>query len=120
MSETQPELKTYHGNCHCGAFKFTIDVPEITAVTRCKCSICFIKGYQWLFPGPGCFKIVKGEGSLKDYTFASGTIAHKVSRHSCDSIGLSNIIARSSVRNVVQAYKDIEGICLPVGILGST
>ncbi|KAM3065389.1 hypothetical protein ACMFMG_011488 [Clarireedia jacksonii] len=77
MSGAQPELKTYYGNCHCGAFKFTIDVPEITAVTRCKCSICFMKGYQWLFPGPGCFKIVKGKGALKDYTFASGTIVHK-------------------------------------------
>jgi hypothetical protein len=119
MSETQPELKTYRGNCHCGAFKFTIDVPEITAITRCKCSICFMKGYQWLFPGPGCFKIVKGEGSLKDYTFASGTVFHKVCLRSHDSCELANIVASSSARHVVQVYKVIEEICHLVGILGS-
>ncbi|PQE20113.1 glutathione-dependent formaldehyde-activating enzyme protein [Rutstroemia sp. NJR-2017a BBW] len=119
MSETQPELKTYHGNCHCGAFKFTIDVPEITAVTRCKCSICFKKGYQWLFPAPGCFKIVKGEGSLKDYTFATGTVAHKVSVRSRDRRRLANTITSSSARHVVQVCKAIEEICLPGGILES-
>lgn len=117
MSETQPELKTYYGNCHCDGFKFTIDVPEVKAVTRCKCSICFMKGYQWLFPGPGCFTIVKGEGTLKDYTFATGTVVHKVCLHSHGWCRLVNIV--SSVRHVVQVCKAIEQICLPVKILGS-
>ncbi|TGO77074.1 hypothetical protein BELL_0124g00120 [Botrytis elliptica] len=47
MSEITPELKTYNGNCHCGAFKFTIKMPEITTATQCNCSICFKKGYRW-------------------------------------------------------------------------
>ena len=78
MSEITPELKTYHGNCHCGAFKFTIKMPEITTVTQCNCSICFKKGYRWVFPGEGCFEITKGEGALKDYHFGQRTMAHRV------------------------------------------
>lgn len=78
MPEITPELKTYHGNCHCGAFKFTIKMPEITTVTQCNCSICFKKGYRWVFPGEGCFEITKGEGTLRDYHFGQRTMAHRV------------------------------------------
>ncbi|KAJ8059275.1 hypothetical protein OCU04_012240 [Sclerotinia nivalis] len=77
MSETTPELKTYHGNCHCGAFKFIIKVPEITTVTQCNCSICFKKGYRWVFPGENCFEITKGEGTLKEYHFGQRTMVHR-------------------------------------------
>jgi hypothetical protein len=73
-----PQLKTYRGNCHCGAFKFNIKIPELTTVTECNCSICFRKGSKWVFPGPGCFTIEEGDGSLKDYEFADRSITHKV------------------------------------------
>jgi hypothetical protein len=79
MAESTPELKTYYGNCHCGAFKFNIKVPEITSLMDCNCSICSRKGYQWVFPGAGCFTIEKGEGTLKDYEFGSKKMEHKVS-----------------------------------------
>lgn len=72
-----PELKTYYGNCHCGAFKFNIKVPEITSLMDCNCSICSRKGYQWVFPGAGCFTIEKGEGTLKDYEFGPKKMEHK-------------------------------------------
>ncbi|KAF7931973.1 uncharacterized protein EAE97_008994 [Botrytis byssoidea] len=77
MSEITPELKTYNGNCHCGAFKFTIKVPEITTVTQCNCSICFKKGYRWVFPAESCFEITKGEGTLKEYHFGQRTMVHR-------------------------------------------
>ena len=73
-----PELKTYKGNCHCGAFKFRINIPELTSVTECNCSICFRKGYKWIFPGADNFTIEKGGGSLRDYTFGACSIVHKV------------------------------------------
>jgi hypothetical protein len=78
MTEQSPELKTYYGNCHCGAFKFTVKLPELDSVMDCNCSICFRKGYVWVFPGAGCFTVEKGEGTLKDYEFAAKTMAHKV------------------------------------------
>ena len=72
-----PELKTYKGNCHCGALNFSIKIPELTSVAECNCSICFRKGYKWVFPGVGCFTIEKGDGSLKSYEFGSRSMLHK-------------------------------------------
>lgn len=34
------DFKTYHGGCHCGAFKFAIRIPEMKYVMACNCSIC--------------------------------------------------------------------------------
>jgi hypothetical protein len=76
QSAPAPELKTYNGNCHCGAFKYTAKLPELTSTYPCNCSICFRKGYRWLFPGPGCFTVTKGEGTLKEYRFGPKKMAH--------------------------------------------
>ena len=75
---TTVELKTYKGNCHCGSFKFSINIPELTSVTECNCSICFKKGYKWVFPGAGCFTIEKGDGSLKKYEYGEHSMLHEV------------------------------------------
>jgi len=77
MAEPTPELKTYYGNCHCGAFKFNIKLPELKSVLECNCSICLRKGYQWVFPSAGSFTVEKGEGTLKDYEFGPCSMAHK-------------------------------------------
>lgn len=61
MSATNPPTKKYRGNCHCGAFVFELDVPEIKSVSDCDCSICHKKGYLWLRPeNPPT--VVKDEG----------------------------------------------------------
>ena len=33
-------LETYHGNCHCGTFKFSVKLPELKQVHACDCSVC--------------------------------------------------------------------------------
>lgn len=34
-------FETYHGNCHCGAFKFAVELPEeLKEAYACNCSIC--------------------------------------------------------------------------------
>ena len=74
----QPSIKTYRGNCHCAAFIYEVELPEIKAVTACNCSICTKKGYLWVKPSE--IKVVKGdEDALTDYTFGSKTFHHKVS-----------------------------------------
>ncbi|CAF9943603.1 MAG: hypothetical protein ALECFALPRED_000748 [Alectoria fallacina] len=60
----EPILETYHGNCHCGAFKFSVKLPELKQ-----------KGYLWVFPSS--FVVEKGEGTLKDYLFSNKTTTHK-------------------------------------------
>lgn len=76
MSSQPVELKTYHGNCHCGRFKFHLKIPTLTSVTECNCSICFKKGYKWIFPGADSFFIERGEGTLTNYDFGPLTMSH--------------------------------------------
>jgi hypothetical protein len=79
MAATEQPLKTYRGNCHCGAFVYEAQLPEIKTVGECNCSICLKKGYLFLFMAPAGFKVVKGsEEDLTSYTFGSKMMAHKV------------------------------------------
>ncbi|KFX86947.1 hypothetical protein V490_08676 [Pseudogymnoascus sp. VKM F-3557] len=68
------DFKTYHGGCHCGAFKFAIRIPELKDIMACNCSICIkngILGNIWfLDSGPEEFIVEKGDiDSLKKYSF---------------------------------------------------
>jgi hypothetical protein len=43
-------MTTYNGNCHCGAVRYTLEVPRPleslpSQVVRCNCSICSKNGY---------------------------------------------------------------------------
>lgn len=78
MAKTPELLKKYRGNCHCGAFIFEFEAPEITTVAECQCSICTKKAYLWVQP-PNPPTIVKDEGTLVRYAFASKNLAHHVS-----------------------------------------
>ncbi|KAL2060915.1 hypothetical protein VTL71DRAFT_8967 [Oculimacula yallundae] len=77
MAEPTPDLKTYHGNCHCGAFKFNLRIPELKSAMTCNCSICLKKGYWWIFPGPGALTLEKGDANLKGYEFGPCMMTHK-------------------------------------------
>lgn len=74
--------KSYRGNCHCGAFVYTLDdVPEIHDAVECNCSICRKKAYLFLFTNDQTkFSVVKGdeEKDLTSYTFGPGNLSHKV------------------------------------------
>jgi hypothetical protein len=78
MSDTtaSADLKTYRGNCHCGAFKFSVKLPELTSVMECNCSICSKKGYKWVFPTEDAFIVEKDDGKLKDYRFGKKNMSH--------------------------------------------
>ncbi|KAK8922494.1 hypothetical protein VCV18_006550 [Metarhizium anisopliae] len=77
---TRQPLRTYRGNCHCKAFVYEVQLPEIKAVKQCNCSICHKKGYLWvLVQETGHFKIVKGgEDTLSSYPFNTKNRIHKV------------------------------------------
>jgi hypothetical protein len=71
-------LKTYRGNCHCTAFVYEVDVPEIKSVGECNCSICTKKGVLWVYADPEAFRVVKGsEDALTSYNFGTGFATHK-------------------------------------------
>ncbi|WYZ45269.1 hypothetical protein EsH8_VIII_000585 [Colletotrichum jinshuiense] len=79
MTVTEEPKRTYRGNCHCAAFVYEVDLPEIKSVSECNCSICAKKGTLWVVPkNRDAFRVVKGaESELTSYNFASGQMTHK-------------------------------------------
>jgi len=68
---------TYNGNCHCGANRFEVELPEIATSSSCKCSLCFKKGYLWVTPEEGSLRFTRGDdGTLTKY--ASAALEHWV------------------------------------------
>lgn len=82
MSKETSEIKTYYGNCHCGSFKFNIQIPELKTIKECNCSMCHKKSHKWVFPASQ-FTIEKGEGSLQVYKPAMCELTQKVWKHLC-------------------------------------
>jgi hypothetical protein len=76
---TAPKLETRKGGCHCGAYAYELEAPEIKVVFECNCSICSRKAYLWHFVDENNkFTVVKGDDStLKEYTFGAGNYKHK-------------------------------------------
>jgi hypothetical protein len=73
----EPPLKAYRGSCHCGAFVYEVEAPEITSAGDCNCSICYKRGYLWLVPKKP-LNVVKDEGKLVGYSFGSKALDHQV------------------------------------------
>ena len=72
------ELKTYRGNCHCGAYVFEAKLPEVTSMNLCNCSICYRKAAIWVLPKTGDLTWVHGDlGNSKSYAFNTKSLAHK-------------------------------------------
>ncbi|KAH8128964.1 Mss4-like protein [Trichoderma asperelloides] len=81
MAEAQdrPNRRTYQGSCHCGAFAYEIDLPELKTVIDCDCSFCSRKGNLYVLTSEDDnFRIVKGsEEGLTSYTFGPRNKIHK-------------------------------------------
>ena len=69
------EAKTYSGSCHCGKVRFEA-TTDLKRVVQCNCSICARLGYMLTFMPPEQFKLLSGEGDLKDYQFNKKNIHH--------------------------------------------
>jgi hypothetical protein len=61
------QMQTYHGNCHCGRYRFRITVHNIMSAVSCSCGLCKKKGSIWLIPSAGSFHVVRDDGSLTEY-----------------------------------------------------
>lgn len=68
----------YHGNCHCGRFRFELTEAGLTEAIVCGCTLCAKKGYLWIRPTADCFSVTRDEGSLIEYD--APTLKDKVSR----------------------------------------
>jgi hypothetical protein len=93
-SQADKPLKTYRGNCHCGAFVYEVQLPEIESVISCNCSLCTKKSYEWVFVAKEeHFKVAKGqESDLTTYTFGPKVLEHKF----CPTCGVAVLGRRAS------------------------
>lgn len=97
MATSPPtDLTTYHGNCHCGAVRFTVRIPSLAAheVGSCDCSICTRNGYLMVYPEAGNFAFQQGLENLTDFSFGSGKVVHQF----CTTCGTSIRAARAENR----------------------
>ena len=68
-------MSIYHGSCHCGRVKFTVDTV-IDKVIVCNCSICSKKGVIHHRVAAAQFKLVKGQNDLSLYQFGTMEAKH--------------------------------------------
>lgn len=61
------KVEVYHGNCHCGAFRFELRASEIVEATVCDCTLCVKKGYLWFKLGSGDLTVTRDEELLMNY-----------------------------------------------------
>lgn len=70
--------KTYRGSCHCGAYIYDVELPEVVKkATDCNCAVCYKKAAIWMLPAQ--VKFVKGNvDTLASYAFGRKMAHHKV------------------------------------------
>ena len=79
------EPATLNGSCHCGAVKFTAELPEgLASARRCTCSICRMRGAVAVTASIAGFTVVEGADNLATYRFNTETAEH----HFCKTCGI--------------------------------
>lgn len=79
------EAISVEGACHCGAVRFTAELPQgFASARRCTCSICRMRGAVAVTGSIEGFRISRGEDVLASYRFNSKTAVH----HSCTICGI--------------------------------
>lgn len=62
-------LKTYRGQCHCGAVRFEADLDLTQSSFRCNCSICRRTRFWPAVARQDGFRLLAGEAELTPYRF---------------------------------------------------
>ncbi|MGV8854668.1 MAG: GFA family protein [Devosia sp.] len=76
---------TYHGQCHCGAVRFTA-TTNLGSMGDCNCSRCRRLGWVMQSVPASDFVLERGADQLTLYQFNTGTIAHQF----CKTCGIES------------------------------
>ena len=67
-AETSMMAFLYHGNCHCGQYRYELSLPkELSSVFICSCGVCQKKGYLWLEAPATSLRVTRDDGMLIEY-----------------------------------------------------
>lgn len=69
-------MARYHGSCHCGAVRYTVEADLSQPVVICNCSICQRSGSMLTFVPAERFQLQQGSDALTDYLFNKERIHH--------------------------------------------
>ena len=84
------------GACHCGAVKFSVELPKgLASARRCTCSICRMRGAIAVSANIDGLTITQGADRLATYRFNTGTAEH----HFCTACGIYTHHRRRSSPN---------------------
>ena len=86
MTDVQStDAQTLNGSCHCGAVKFTADLPlGLASARRCTCSMCRMRGAVAVTSTLDGFRVTSGEDQLATYRFNTMSAEH----HFCTVCGI--------------------------------
>jgi hypothetical protein len=70
-----PEMSLHHGQCHCGAVRFTART-DLSAMGDCNCSRCRRLGWVMQSVPEADFTLLSGENDLTLYRFNTEMIDH--------------------------------------------
>ena len=75
MPELDTSSKTYEGQCHCGAVRYTAEA-DLTGLADCNCSRCRRLGWVLKSVPADKFKLLSGADNLTLYHFNTDKIDH--------------------------------------------
>jgi hypothetical protein len=76
---------TLDGACHCGAVRFTAELPQgFASARRCTCSMCRMRGAVAVTGSIDRFRLIDGADKLATYRFNTGVAEH----HFCTLCGI--------------------------------
>ena len=70
-----PDMKTYHGQCHCGAVRYTA-TTDLSSLGDCNCSRCRRLGWVMQSMPEADFTLLSGAENLTTYRFNTEMIDH--------------------------------------------
>jgi hypothetical protein len=100
----------YTGGCHCGKVKFEVEM-NIEKAISCNCSVCMKRGTLLDFAPETNFKLLSGEGDLKEYLFNKKVIHHFFCQN-CGILSFGKGTAPDGTKVVAINVRCIDGIDL--------
>lgn len=100
-------MRTYHGSCHCGQLRFTVELDLAAGTSRCNCSHCAKTRWWGAAVKPQAFRQLAGQDQATDYQFNTRQAHHSF----CSRCGLAPF-STGDIPEIGGPYVAINVACL--------